>query len=72
MEEVQGVRWCVSQEAGFIFEAMGEWRHQLPNMQVLEAEIIGNRKKGQPRKLWKECEKKGLERYDLRREGAHD
>ena len=24
MEEVQGVKWCVGQGAGFIFEAMGE------------------------------------------------
>ena len=24
MEEVQGVKWCVSQEAGFIFEVTRE------------------------------------------------
>ena len=24
MKEVQGVKWCVSSEAGFVFEATGE------------------------------------------------
>ena len=32
-----------------------------------EVQITGKRKKVEPRKLWEECEKKKLERYDLRR-----
>ena len=40
--------------------------------EVMEHEIPGKRKKGQPRKLWEECIKKDLERYGLRREDAYD
>ena len=40
--------------------------------EVMELEIIGERKKGRPRKSWEECVKKDLERYDLRREDAYD
>ena len=40
--------------------------------EVMELEITGKRKKGQPRKSWEECVKKDLERYGLRREDAHN
>ena len=40
--------------------------------EVMEHEIPGKRKKGQPRKSWEECVKKDLERYGLRREDAYD
>ena len=40
--------------------------------EVMEHEIPGKRKKGQPRKSWEECIKKDLERYGLRREDAYD
>ena len=40
--------------------------------EIIEHEIPGKRKKGQPRKLWEECIKKDLERYGLRREDAYD
>ena len=33
--------------------------------EVMEVEISGKRKKGQPRKLWEECVKKDLKRYGL-------
>ena len=39
---------------------------------VMEVEITGIRKKGRPRKSWKECVKKDLERYGLRRKDAYD
>ena len=35
--------------------------------EVMEHEIPGKRKKGQPRKSWEECIKKDLEQYGLRR-----
>ena len=38
----------------------------------LEVEITGKRKKARPRKSWKECIKKDLEQYGLRREDAYD
>ena len=40
--------------------------------EVMEVEITGKRKKGQPRKSWEECIKKDLERYGLRREDVYD
>ena len=40
--------------------------------EVMELEITGKRKKGQPRKSWEECINKDLERYDLSREDAYD
>ena len=40
--------------------------------EVMEVKITGKRKKGQPRKSWKECIKKDLEQYGLRREDAFD
>ena len=36
--------------------------------EVMEVEITWKRKKVQPRKSWKECVKKDLERYGLKRE----
>ena len=38
----------------------------------MKVEISGKRKKGQPRKLWKDFIKKDLERYGLRRDDAYD
>ena len=38
--------------------------------EVMEVEITGKRKKGQPRKSWEECIKKNMEQYSLRREDA--
>ena len=38
--------------------------------EVMEVEITGKRKKGRPRKSWKEYVKKDLERYGFRREDA--
>ena len=40
--------------------------------EVIEVEITEKRKKGRPRKSWKECVKKDLEQYGLRREDAYD
>ena len=40
--------------------------------EVMELEITGKRKKGQPRESWEECIKKDLEQYGLRREDAYD
>ena len=39
--------------------------------EAMELEKTGERKKGRPRKSWEECVNKDLERYGLRREGAH-
>ena len=38
----------------------------------MELEITGRRKKGPPRKLWKECIKKDLEQNGLKREDVYD
>ena len=40
--------------------------------EVMEVEITGKRKKGRPKKLWEECEKKNLERYGWRREDVYN
>ena len=40
--------------------------------EVMELEISGKRRKGQPKKLWEECIKKDLKQYYLRREDAFD
>ena len=40
--------------------------------EVMELEITGRRKKGPPRKLWKECIKKDLEQNGLKREDVYD
>ena len=40
--------------------------------EVVELEITVKRKKAQPRKSWKKCVKKDLERYGLRIEDAYD
>ena len=40
--------------------------------EVMEFQITGKRKKGQPRKSWEECINKDLERYGLSREDAYD
>ena len=40
--------------------------------EVMKVEITGKRNKGQPRKSWEGCVKKGLERDGLRREDAYD
>ena len=39
---------------------------------VMEVKTTGKRKKGQSRKSWKECVRKDLERYSLRREDPYD
>ena len=39
---------------------------------VMEVKTTGKRKKGQSRKSWKECVRKDLERYGLRREDAYN
>ena len=38
---------------------------------VMEVKTTGKRKKGQSRKSWKECVRKDLERYSLRREDPY-
>ena len=58
-----GLRWY-----GYVMS--GDINSQI--REVLEVEITGKRKKGQPRKSWEECIKKDLERYGLRREDAYD
>ena len=40
--------------------------------EVMMLEIIGKRNKGRRRKMFEECVKKDLERYDLRRTDAYD
>ena len=40
--------------------------------EVMEVEITGKRKKGQPGKSWEECIKKDLEGYGLRREDVYN
>ena len=40
--------------------------------EVMEVGKIGRRKKGRPRKMWKECLKKDSERYGFRREDEYD
>ena len=40
--------------------------------EVMELEITGERKKGRPRELWKECIKKDPERCGLRRGDTYD
>ena len=40
--------------------------------EVMEVEINGKSKKGQPRKSWEECVKKDLERYGVRRGNVYD
>ena len=40
--------------------------------EVMMLEIIGKRNKGRRRKMFEECVKKDLERYDLRRKDAYD
>ena len=40
--------------------------------EVMEVELTGKKKKGQPRKSWEECIKKDLEQYGLRREDEFD
>ena len=40
--------------------------------EVMEVEITGKTKMGQPRKSWKECIRKNLERDGLRREDVYD
>ena len=50
----------------------GQVIHQDINSQineVIELEMTGKRKKGQPRKLWEECD---LEQYGLRRKDAYN
>ena len=41
-------------------------------VEVMEVEITGKRKKGRPRKSQEECVKKEMERYSLRGEDACD
>ena len=48
----------------------GDINSQIP--EVMELEITGKWKKGRPRKSWKECLKKDLKRYGLRREDVYD
>ena len=40
--------------------------------EVMKLKITGKRKKGGPKKLCKECIKKGLEQYSLKREDAYN
>ena len=40
--------------------------------EVMEVDITGKRKKGQPGKSWEECIKKDLEGYGLRRQDAYN
>ena len=40
--------------------------------EVVEVEITGKKKKGQPRKSQEQCVKKDLEQYSLRRENVYD
>ena len=40
--------------------------------EVMEVEITGKRKKGQPGKSWEECIEKDLEGYGLRRQDAYN
>ena len=40
--------------------------------EVMEIEITGKRKMGQPKKSWEECIEKDLEYYGLRREDAYN
>ena len=47
-------------------------RHNSQIREVVELEITVKRKRGQPRKSWKKCVKKDLERYGLRIEDAYD
>ena len=48
------------------------WNISSQMCEVMELEITGERKKGRPRELWKECIKKDPERCGLRRGDTYD
>ena len=66
-----GSPWMKFRElSGVLVRKRGDINSQIRD--VMEVKTTGKRKKGQSRKSWKECVRKDLERYGLRREDAYN